>query len=60
MKVKRAKELDALRIKQHTASEKIQGMEKASGEAWKHVKITADKIWDDLKIGMADAHAKFK
>lgn len=35
-------------------------LEKASGEAWEQVKETADKIWDDLKAGVADAHSKFK
>lgn len=33
---------------------------KASGQAWEEAKITADKVWDDLKLGLADAHAKFK
>jgi hypothetical protein len=35
-------------------------LEKASGEAWEQVKGTADKIWEDLKTGIADAHSKFK
>jgi archaellum component FlaC len=60
MKVMRAKKLHELRAKQHTASEKLKELEKASGEAWEQVKKTADKIWDDLKAGIADAHSKFK
>lgn len=46
--------------KQRAASEKMQELEKASGEAWEHAKVTADKIWEDLKTGVADAHSKFK
>ena len=60
MKVKRAEELHELRAKQHVASEKMKELEKAGGEAWEQVKETADKIWEDLKTGMADAHSKFK
>lgn len=60
MKVKRAEELQKLRAQQHVASEKMKEMGKASGEAWEQVKVTADKIWEDLKTGVADAHSKFK
>lgn len=60
LKVKRAEELSRLRATHRTASEKMQALEKASVEAWGEVKTTTDKIWEDLKAGMADAHAKFK
>ena len=60
MKVKRAKELHELRAKQHVASEKMKELGKVSGEAWVQVKETADKIWEDLKAGVAEAHSKFK
>lgn len=60
MKVKRAEEFQELRAKQRAASEKMKELEKASGDAWEKVKETADKIWDDLKAGVAAAHAKFK
>lgn len=60
MKVRHAEQLDELRAKQHTASKKLVDLEKASGEAWEQVKTTADKIWEDLKTGMADARTKFK
>uniref|UniRef100_E6QT82 Coiled coil domain-containing protein n=1 Tax=mine drainage metagenome TaxID=410659 RepID=E6QT82_9ZZZZ len=60
LKLKRAGELRELRAKQRIASEKMQELGKASGEAWVQIKITADKIWDELKIGLADAHSKFK
>jgi archaellum component FlaC len=59
MKIKRAEELHELRAKQHTASEKMKELEKASGEAWEQVKVTADKVWEDLKSGIAEAHSKF-
>ena len=39
---------------------KMKELEKASGQAWDQVKDTADKLWDDLKRGVADAHSKFK
>jgi recombinational DNA repair ATPase RecF len=60
LKVKRAQQIQALRAQQHNASEKMQELGKASGEAWEQVKVTADKVWDDLKSGVADAHSKFK
>ena len=60
IKVKHAKSIRELRAKQRAASEKIQELGKASGAAWDQVKGTADKIWDDLKAGIADAHSKFK
>jgi len=60
MKIKRAEVLHELRAKQRAASEKMKQLEKASGEAWDQAKETADKIWADLKAGVADAHSKFK
>ena len=60
MKVMRAKQLQELRAKQRAASEKMKELGKASGAAWEQVKTTADKIWDELKTGVADAHSKFK
>jgi hypothetical protein len=60
VKVKRAEVLHGLRAKQRAASEKMQELEKAGGDAWEQTKITADKIWADLKTGVADARSKFK
>jgi len=60
MDVKRGEVLHELRAKQHAATEKMLELEKSSGEAWERVKETADKIWEDLKAGVADAHSKFK
>lgn len=60
MKIKRVEVLHELRAKQRAASEKMKQMEKAGGEALDQVRETADKIWADLKAGIADAHSKFK
>lgn len=60
IKVKRAKELHELRSKQQAATEKLKELGKASGAAWDQVKITTDKVWDELKAGVADARSKFK
>jgi len=60
IKVRHAQRLQELRAKQRAASEKIKELGKASGAAWEQVKVTTDKIWDDLKAGVEDAHSKFK
>lgn len=60
MKIKRVEVLHELRAKQRAASDKMKQMEKAGGEALDQVRETADKIWADLKAGIADAHSKFK
>jgi len=59
MKVKRASEILELRIKQRAAFGKMRELEIASGEAWVQIKETADKIWDDLRTGVAATHRKF-
>ena len=60
LKVKRVDVVKELRVKQRVAADKLKDLEKSSGDAWEQVKHTADKLWDDLKAGIADAHAKFK
>ena len=60
IKVRHAQRLQELRAKQRAASEKMKELGKASGAAWEQVKVTTDKIWDDLKAGVEDAHSKFK
>ena len=59
VEIKRAKELNELRTKLKVASQKMTEFEKTSGDAWDAVKTTADKIWDDIKSGVAAAHSKF-
>jgi hypothetical protein len=60
VKVKYAEELDALRAKQHATAEKMKELEEASGDAWGTVKETADKVWNDLRTGLASTVSKFK
>ncbi len=55
-KLQHSSEMNQLREKQHTATEKIKEMKKSTNEAWDQVKSTADKIWGDLKTGIANAH----
>jgi hypothetical protein len=60
VKLKYAEELDALRAKQHAAKEKMKELEEASGDAWETVKGTADKVWDNLRTGLASIVSTFK
>lgn len=60
VEVKRAKELHELREKLNFASHKMNEFEKTSAETWDAVKEAADKIWGDIKVGVADVQAKFK
>jgi hypothetical protein len=59
-KLKYVEELGSLQIKQHAAADKMKELEEASGDAWATVKATADKVWDDLKSGVASAVGTFK
>lgn len=60
VKLNRARKLYELRVKQRAAFEQINELGRTGGEAWERVKETADKIWEELKIGVPDAQAKFK
>ena len=60
MKNKCAEELHEVRVKQRAAFGKMKELRDARGEAWEHVKDNADKILEGLKIGVAEAHSKFK
>lgn len=55
IKIKRIEAMQALRVKQQLAAEKMLELEKSSGEAWGQIKETADKIWEELKAGVAEA-----
>jgi uncharacterized protein YicC (UPF0701 family) len=59
-KLKYAEELDALRAKKQAAAEKIKELEGASGDAWETVKETAERVWDDVRTGLASVASKFK
>ena len=58
-KVKHAEEMRDLRDKQLAAAAKMKELDKATGEAWDQVKLTADKVWEDLKTGLSAAQSKF-
>jgi hypothetical protein len=60
LEIKRTKELHELREKLLGASQKIQEFENSTGKTWEDVKVTADNIWDDIKVGVAKVHANFK
>jgi hypothetical protein len=60
MAVKGVEALQELRARQRVASEKMLELEKSTGDAWGEIKETADKIWEDLKNGVDEAHSKFK
>ncbi|PPD02865.1 MAG: hypothetical protein CTY29_11575 [Methylobacter sp.] len=59
-KLKYHQELNALRALQTNADTKMKTMKAASGEAWDAARETADKVWDDLRSGLAVAVTKFK
>ena len=60
VKLKYVEEVNALHTKQIEAGEMIKKLENASDEAWETAKVTADKIWEDLRAGLASAVSKFK
>ena len=60
VKLRYAEELNALRAKQQAAADKMKELEEASGDAWETVKETADKVWNDLRAGLASTVSKFK
>jgi len=53
-------DIDALRVKQIAAADKIKELEAASGDAWESVKETADHIWHELRTGVASVVSKFQ
>jgi hypothetical protein len=55
-----ARELDVLHAKQLEAAKKIKELELADSDPWKIVKVTTDKVWDDLRASLAQAISKFK
>ncbi len=59
LKQRYIEQLNVLRTKELTAIDKIKELEEASGDAWETVKVTADKIWLDLRVGLADTVSKF-
>lgn len=60
MKLRRIDEVQILRDKQKAAAEKMHELGRSTGEAWGQLKLTADKLWEDLKTGLGQAQDKFK
>lgn len=60
MKLKSKEEIASLRAQQHAAVNKMHELGEASGAAWEQIKLSTDKMWDELKAGMAAAQSKFK
>ena len=58
--VKYLEDLNALHAIHLAAAEKIKDLENTSGDAWETAKDTTDKIWDDLRTGLAGADFKFE
>jgi hypothetical protein len=58
VKLKYAEELETLRYKRHLATVKIKELKESGGDAWETVKETANKVWDDLRIGLAEVTSK--
>lgn len=60
LKVKYHEEIEALRVKEREASEKIKELQAAGSDAWDSVKETSEKVWHDLRTGLASVVDKFK
>lgn len=60
VKLKYALELDEIKAKQREVVQKMRELELSSGEAWEKLKVTADKVLDDLKTSISQAMSKFK
>lgn len=60
VRLRRAEEMHELRLKRNLASEKMQELDKASGETWGHTRKKADKVWADLKTRVNLAHSRFR
>lgn len=60
VRINDALQLEDLRARQRSASSTMQELETVGSDAWEQTKETADRLWEDLKAGMAQAHARFK
>jgi len=60
VKLKYQEEIEALRVKERAAVEKIKELQASSGDAWETVKETAEHVWHDLRTGLAGVVDKFK
>jgi len=60
IRLRRSEELQALRTRQQAAAEKMHELGRSTGAAWEQVKLTADQMWEDLRLGLNAAQDKFK
>jgi hypothetical protein len=60
MKAKYHEEIEALRVREHAAVEKIKELQASSDDAWESVKVTAEQVWHDFRTGLASVISKFK
>ena len=58
-KLRRAEEMHDLRVKRRLACEKMNALNRATGEAWQHASRAADRVLADLKTGVNSVHSKF-
>ena len=59
MRLKRSEEIEKLRAKRQAVGEKMQELGDAGSQAWEETKLTADKLWADLKAGLTEIRNKF-
>ncbi|WP_445369613.1 coiled coil domain-containing protein [Methylomonas sp. BW4-1] len=60
VKLNCVEELNTLHAKQQAAQEKLKELEESGHEGWEALKDTADKVWNDLRTGLADTVSKLK
>lgn len=53
-------ELEELRMMQRKATAKMLELEHASDDTWQTVKLTADHLWHDLRIGIASVVSRLR
>lgn len=54
------RELEELRMMQRKATAKILELEHASDDTWQAVRLTADHLWHDLRIGIAGVVSRLR
>lgn len=54
------RELDEIRMMHRKATAKMLELEQASDDTWLTVKLTADRLWHDLRIGIAGVISRLR
>lgn len=55
-----ATQLEKLKKKKDEVTQKLKELDASTGEAWKEIQKTADKVLEELKSGVTAALSKFK